>query len=210
MAQKGKIVRKVYKDLIKEAIFQAIESGELKPGDRVYEMEWAERFNTSQAPVREAIRDLESMGVIVSVTFKGSYVRTMTDKDIRDFQSIRAGLEAIALRSAVGKMTDENVAELGMILADMKAAAQSGNDSRYVEKNMQFHEKIIDCAEMTDLKKFWNMCNIRWETSVVTKRTKKELIDLAQRHDIIYRCVANRDASNAFGVMTDHFEDIVE
>ena len=52
MAGKTKFERKVFKDLIRDAIYEAIVNEELKPGDRIVEMEWAERFSASQAPVR--------------------------------------------------------------------------------------------------------------------------------------------------------------
>ena len=85
MAGKTKFERKVFKDLIRDAIYEAIVNEELKPGDRIVEMEWAERFSASQAPVREAIRDLEAMGIVVSIPFKGSFVREMTEQQIEDY-----------------------------------------------------------------------------------------------------------------------------
>ena len=58
-------------------------------------MEWAERFSASQAPVREAIRDLEAMGIVVSIPFKGSFVREMTEQQMRMCMKSEPGLRPL-------------------------------------------------------------------------------------------------------------------
>ena len=76
--------RKVFREEIRNAIRDAIFAGELKPGDRIIETFWAKELGVSQGPVREAIRDLEAVGLVETVPFKGSRVRLMTEKDIQD------------------------------------------------------------------------------------------------------------------------------
>ena len=76
--------RKVFREEIRNAIRDAIFAGELRPGDRIIETFWAKELGVSQGPVREAIRDLEALGLVETVPFKGSRVRTLTEKDVRD------------------------------------------------------------------------------------------------------------------------------
>ncbi len=68
--------------------------GTLKPGDRIKETYWANEIGVSQGPVREAIRDLEAMGLVETVPFKGSRVKVMTKKEIRDNYGVRICLES--------------------------------------------------------------------------------------------------------------------
>ena len=202
--------RKVFKDLIREAIYKAIVEGELQPGDRIIEMEWAERFDSSQAPVREAIRELESLGVVESLPFKGASVRELNQKELQDIRSVRAGLETIALRNAIRKADNEAVEKLRQILDEMEAAAAANDRNSFVEKNVEFHQEIIYMAHTTELMKMWNMCNIRIWTAFTTDHTKKEMMELAKRHEVIYETLKNRDEAHVFEVMIEHFEEINE
>ena len=70
--------RKVFREEIRTAIRDAIFAGTLKPGDRIIEIYWARELGVSQGPVREAIRDLEAQGLVETVPFKGSRVRTLS------------------------------------------------------------------------------------------------------------------------------------
>lgn len=208
MAGKAKFERKVFKDLIRDAIYEAIISEELKPGDRIVEMEWADRFGASQAPVREAIRDLEAMGIVNSIPFKGSFVREMTERQIEDVHEIRAGLETVALNQAMDKATEEQIKDLHKYLEDMFEAAENENEKSFMEADINFHEEIVDIADTTDLKKLWNMCNIRLWTAVCTKRSSKELQALAEFHVPVYEALVNKDHENAYKTMKEHFKNV--
>ena len=208
MAAKAKFERKVFKDLIRDAIYEAIINEELKPGDRIVEMEWADRFGASQAPVREAIRDLEAMGIVVSIPFKGSFVREMTERQIDDVHEIRAGLETVALNQAMDKATEEQIKGLHQYLEDMFEAAKNGDEKAFMEADINFHEAIVDMADTTDLKKLWNMCNIRLWTAVCTKRSSKELQALAEFHVPVYEALVNKDHENAYKTMKEHFKNV--
>lgn len=208
MAGKKKFERKVFKDLIGDAIYEAIINEELKPGDRIVEMEWAERFSASQAPVREAIRDLEARGIVVSIPFKGSFVREMTEQQIEDVHEIRAGLETVALNQAMEQVTEEQIRELHDHLEEMFEAAKNGDEKFFMESDVKFHETIVDMANTTDLKKFWNMCNIRFWTAVCTKRSEKELQKLAEFHVPVYEALVNKDSENVYKTMREHFHNV--
>ena len=105
--------RKVFREEIRNAIREAIFSRELKPGDRIIETYWAKELGVSQGPVREAIRDLEAMGLVETVPFKGSRVRSLTEKDIRDNYSVRICLESKSIRDAIQNLDDDALEALG-------------------------------------------------------------------------------------------------
>ena len=171
-------------------------------------MEWAERFSASQAPVREAIRDLEARGIVVSIPFKGSFVREMTEQQIEDVHEIRAGLETVALNQAMGQATEEQIRDLHDHLEEMFEAAKNGDEKFFMESDIKFHETIVDMANTTDLKKLWNMCNIRLWTAVCTKRSEKELQALAECHVPVYEALVNKDSEHAYKTMREHFHNV--
>lgn len=210
MAGKVKFERKVFRDLIREAIYDAIASGELQPGDRIIEMEWAERFGSSQAPVREAIRDLEGSGVVETIPFKGAVVRTITVEQLDEIHAVRAGLEAVALTKVIKEVSDEDIERLHTILQEMIEAAKDVNTERFLDKDIEFHECIVELADMEELKKLWNMCNIRLWTSYSTKYSKKDLVSLAKNHEAIYRKVADRDTEQILETVLNHFSIVSE
>ena len=102
--------RQVFREEIRNAIREAIFSGKLNPGDRIIETYWAKELGVSQGPVREAIRDLEAMGLVETVPFKGSRIRTLTEKDVRDNYSVRICLESKSIRDAIIQLDDQRMA----------------------------------------------------------------------------------------------------
>lgn len=197
--------RKVFKDLIRDAIYEAIISGELKRGDRIIEMEWAEKFGSSQAPVREAIRDLEGRGVVESAPFKGAVVRNVSREELDGIHSVRAGLETVALTRVIKEASDKDIKKIKSILDDMIKAAKAGKFEVFMDKDIEFHETIVDLANITDLKKMWDMCNIRLWTAYSTQYSKKDLIELAKNHEAIYKKVESRDLTEVFETISEHF-----
>lgn len=122
--------RQVFREEIRNAIREAIFSGKLNPGDRIIETYWAKELGVSQGPVREAIRDLEAMGLVETVPFKGSRIRTLTEKDVRDNYSVRICLESKSIRDAIIQLDDQRMAELvghlRTILLEMDDCANRG------------------------------------------------------------------------------------
>src|SRR5271156_2758228 len=85
---------------VKQELLRQIMSGDLPPGARLVELRIAEGLNTSQGPVREALRELEAMELVRTEPYKGSHVREVTPKDIREAYVVRTSLEELAARLA--------------------------------------------------------------------------------------------------------------
>ena len=94
--ERHRTLRERIVDFVKEAIIK----GRLRPGERIPEPELAERFGVSRTPIREAFRQLESEGFLTVIPRKGAVVSPITDKDVREFYSIKSLLEGFAARSA--------------------------------------------------------------------------------------------------------------
>src|ERR1700749_5213568 len=83
---------------VKHELLRKIMQGELPPGARLVELQSARDLNTSQGPVREALRELEAMDLVTTEPYKGSRVREVTPQEIREAYVVRASLEELAAR----------------------------------------------------------------------------------------------------------------
>ena len=106
------ISRVVLSDQIKEYIVNAILSGKFQPGERIVESALARQLGISQAPVREAIRDLVLMGFLESEPYKGTSVRSFTSDDLWEVYTVRAALESLAARLTAQRMKETDVEAL--------------------------------------------------------------------------------------------------
>lgn len=126
-----------------ERLVQEIRQGALKPGDRLVETDLAQRLGLSRTPVREAIRQLESDGLVSHQPRAGATVRQLDYAEITELYEMRTVLEGTAARFAARAASDVELAELDAINAEMRAAT----DARTLyEANRQFHAVLLNAA----------------------------------------------------------------
>src|SRR3990170_51730 len=105
--------RRIFCEEIRERLIADIQSGRLAPGSRIVEQRIAVELGVSQAPVREALRDLEIFGFVVSSPFRGTRVREFTERDLTEVYPIRAALEGAAARAAATQIAEAGLERLG-------------------------------------------------------------------------------------------------
>ena len=113
------IRRTVLRDEVKSVLLQRIVSGYYAPGDRLVEIRIAQELGVSQAPVREALRDLESVRFVESAPFRGARVRQISDAELIEVYPIRGALEEVAVVEAARRMGGD-VSALEAELAGMR------------------------------------------------------------------------------------------
>ena len=206
--------RKVFREEIRRAIREAIFAGELHPGDKIIETFWARELGVSQGPVREAIRDLEAQGLVETVPFKGSRVRTLTEKDIRDNYSVRICLESKSIRDAIGELSDEALGKLTgrlrEILGEMDNCARQGDLRNFTERDADFHRAIIDATGNQVLLRLWEQCNMRNWFSVSALTDAESLKQLQQGHQRLLEEIANRDIKAAAATIEEHLTGLMD
>src|SRR3954466_11235897 len=94
--------RAMLRDQIKDVLLQRILDGHYSPGQRIVETRVAEEFGVSQAPVREALRELEILRLVVSEPFRGARVRDVSTREIAQAYPVRAALQGLAAPAAPG------------------------------------------------------------------------------------------------------------
>ncbi|MCD8139811.1 MAG: FCD domain-containing protein [Planctomycetaceae bacterium] len=202
--------RPLFSQEIRDTIQRAILNEELKPGERVVETRWARELGVSQSPVREAIRELEMMGLVELRPYQGAYVRTLDKVSIVDTYNVRRGLESVGIEAAVGRITDQQLVEIYIVMREMEQAVKDGNYELFVEKDGLFHEKILQVSGNKLLLQLWNQCKIREFTRISTYMSKIGVDVLAQRHGTMYEALAKRDANAAVASVNEHFEFLVK
>ena len=100
------------RDVVFNTLRQAILKGELEPGERLMEIQLAQKLGVSRTPIREAIRKLELEGLVVMIPRKGAEVARITEKDMKDVLEVRGALEELAVALACRHVTDEAVDDL--------------------------------------------------------------------------------------------------
>jgi DNA-binding GntR family transcriptional regulator len=126
---------------IAEWLETAIIGGELKPRERLVELDLAARFRVSRAPVREALRLLEREGLVSSDT-RGVHVATITLHEVADIFEILAHLEELYTRRAAADFKPEDLERMDKVVGEMTRAVEADDVHRYFELNIEFHSVI--------------------------------------------------------------------
>ncbi|MDD3853582.1 MAG: GntR family transcriptional regulator [Syntrophomonadaceae bacterium] len=199
---------KPLRELVLEAIREAIISGALKPRERLMEIQLAEELGVSRTPVREALRKLELEGFIVMVPRKGAYVADLTFKDIADVFEIRAALEGLAAGMAAERITEEELEEMERLLA-IKAEAIAHNDmEKLIEVDTKFHEAIYQASRNERLTAIINNLREqiqRYRTTTLSfpGRSKQSL----DEHRLLVEAIQSRNSQLARQVAQEHIEN---
>ena len=129
---------------IEQFLINAIMQGRYKPGQRLVENELLREFGVSRSPIREAFMSLVKSGLLVSVARSGTYVKDVTEKDIREKFPVRAYLEGFAAGLAANQMGPGDIDEIGSALAKMKVSAERDDFRAYTDSHNAFHMVFIN------------------------------------------------------------------
>jgi len=125
---------------------EAILDGSLKGGDRIVEAEMQKHFGISRSPLREAFRDLEKKGLVTIIPRKGTFVKRITHRDIKENFPVRATLEGLAARETHKIITDKILSSMTQVLSKMEHAASGGDTRAYWKHHLFFHDLFINAS----------------------------------------------------------------
>ena len=108
------------RDVVFNTLRKAILRGELKPGERLMEIQLANKLGVSRTPIREAIRKLELEGLVLMIPRKGAEVAQITEKNMQDVLEVRKALEELSVQLACERITPEQVEEMKMAAEDFR------------------------------------------------------------------------------------------
>jgi DNA-binding GntR family transcriptional regulator len=199
--------RRVFREEIREKLIEDILGGRIAPGSRIVETRIAQQFGVSQGPVREALRDLELFGFVVSSPFRGTQVRKITTDDLLEIYPIRAALEGVAARTAATRIDEATLTQLEDLIGSMREAA--GGDDPHAQANIDgaFHHLIIKAAGNRMLEHVWQTMRLSITTCVTIAVTHRSLYELAERHIPVLEALRAHDPVRAEAEIRKHIEE---
>ena len=135
------------RDVVFNTLRQEILTGKLKPGERLREIQLADKMGVSRTPIREAIRMLELEGLVKMLPRKGAEVAQITEKDLNDVIEVRTALEQLAIELACKKITSEEIFKLKANVIEFKNAVESTDVSTLAKIDVGFHDIIFNATD---------------------------------------------------------------
>ncbi|MQA16746.1 MAG: FCD domain-containing protein [Pseudonocardiaceae bacterium] len=198
--------RSMLREQLKEKILQRIVDREYEPGERVVESRLMKEYGVSQAPIREALRDLEAMRFVESQPHRGVRVRLISQKEMGEMYPVRAALEEVAGRTAASLITDETLGLLEGEIDAMRSAAAQGDLHGQLVHDARFHELIFEAAENSLLLEVWRSLHAEIRALITYTRLRTDLSTIVDSHLPILQALRLRDPGLAGKEMRDHIE----
>jgi DNA-binding GntR family transcriptional regulator len=197
--------RPMLRDQIKDVIIERILDGSYAPGERIVEIRVAQEFGVSQAPVREALRELELLRLVVSEPFRGARVREVTPQELAEIYPVRAALEEVAARGAVAAL-EGRVDGLEAELDGMRRAARAGDIQAFVDHDVAFHRQIVEASGNRTLQELWRSLHVDLRTTITLIKRAADLGDVAESHVPVMEALRSGDAERSATAVRDHIE----
>jgi len=186
-------------DMVAALIRELIITGELTAGQQLRQRDLAQRFGVSQTPVREAMRRLESEGLVIGDTHRGFTVVTPDDGPVEENFQIRAALESLGASLAARKIDAAGLAELERLNERMRALAE--DDPRYAELNREFHFTLYQYSRSPLL---MSLMRLLWASLHGGPRVLRTHAESARQHDAILDALRAGDADAASALTYQH------
>ncbi|MDA2989892.1 MAG: GntR family transcriptional regulator [Actinomycetota bacterium] len=200
--------RQVLTEQVKDWLLESILNGAYPPDSRVVETVVAKELGTSQAPVREALRALEVLGIVELVPFRGARVRRLDAQELLEANFVRSAIEIIGARLAMANITDADVDELLAIGDNMHMYAESGNVRALTLEDAKLHERIMQLADNQTLLRVWRSLEPMSRTYITVARVDSDPQQTAALHDPILESIRRRDTDGMVRAIESHFEEI--
>jgi DNA-binding GntR family transcriptional regulator len=197
------VSRTVLREQVRELLLQRILAHEYAPGERLIETRIAQELGISQAPVREALRELESLRFVESAAFKGTWVRAVSDGELAEMYPIRAALEDVAARAAAVRLGGDVAA----LEREVELMARADGVREQVEHDVRFHRLIVEAAGNRRLAELWDGLQVEARTMITALRTGLDPVDIAHRHEPIVEALRRADADAAAHEIRRHVEE---
>jgi DNA-binding GntR family transcriptional regulator len=199
------VTRNMLRDQIREVLLERILDGAYAPGQRIVETQIATEFSVSQGPVREALRELEILGTIVSEPYRGARVREITARELAEIYPIRAAIEEVAAREAAKRLRGD-VDALEAELEAMLAAADAADMHELLIHDVRFHRLIVEASGNDMLGQVWRSLHIEARTLITMIKSGDDLREIAESHRPVLEALRDGGASRAGKLLRKHIE----
>ena len=207
MSDESAVSRSVLAEQVKDRLLQDILAGRYPPHTRIVETRVARELGTSQAPVREALRGLEALGVVEIMPFRGARVRRPSASELLEAYVVRSELEALGARLGVPRMTDADLDDLEALGEEMQRAAAVGDRHEVAVADASFHARLLALAGNTTLQRVWRSLEPFSRTYITLVAPGADAHWTADLHPAILRALRTRDAEQVVVALRRHFDE---
>lgn len=198
------------RDVVFNTLRQAILKGELAPGERLMEIQLAERLGVSRTPIREAIRKLELEGLVNMVPRKGAEVAKISEKHLKDVLEVRRALEELAVELSCRRLSDEAVCKLREANARMKTEMENPDSTIMAEVDEEFHDIIyLGTGNERLIQMLNNLREQMYRYRLEYIKDKGSRANLVKEHEEIIRAMESRNVDEAKSIIRSHIENQV-
>lgn len=206
MSGRDALTRSVLADQVKERLLESILDGSFPPDSRIVETAVAREFGTSQAPVREALRGLEALGMVEITPYRGARVRKVDTAELLDAYAVRSAIEVLGARLAMQAITEDDVEELLAIGVEMHRLADLGDSRTLAIVDTSLHEKLIQLSGNRTLVRVWQSLEPMSRTYITLIGPRSDPQWTAGLHDPILAAVKGRDTEGVVRAIESHFD----
>ncbi len=196
------------RDVVFNTLRQAILKGELEPGERLMEIQLAERLGVSRTPIREAIRKLELEGLVLMIPRKGAEVAEISEKSLREVLEVRRSLEELAIELACQRITPEELTALEEAENRFARAVEDGEVMAIAESDENYHELIYQATANDRLVQILNNLReqmYRYRLEYIKDEDRRQI--LVVEHEHILRAVRRRYIADAKSAVREHIDN---
>jgi DNA-binding GntR family transcriptional regulator len=198
------IGRVVLREQVKDLILERILKEEYKPGERIVETRVADELGISQAPVREALRDLELLRFVESEPFRGARVREVTVEELTEIYPVRAALEEVAAQAAATRLTVGELDALEDELQAMHDAADRDDLHDQAQHDAAFHRIIVEASGNTILLEVWQSLGVESRTLITALKVGADGHEIAELHRPVIDALRSRNSRRAGVALRNH------
>ena len=191
-----------------QTLRDAIWSGKLQPGDALKEAHLARQLHVSQVPVREALLQLEYLGLVVRIQDTGTRVTKLSRSEILQLLEVRAHLEDLAFRLAARNLTDEGMRKLRDCVADLESKIAKNNYYGAAEADLRFHRTVWSYSGNKVLQDtLERLCaSVLAFVSIKRYLSKESMRAQAGRHNSLLRVLEKREARAISAAIREHMD----
>lgn len=191
-----------------DALVAGASEGLILPGDRIIETELAAQLGVSRVPVREALRVLESQGIVVNEPYKGIRLTPVTPERIDQLIEVRVALETTAATSAIrhGHNDAVHLGELEQIVQEMEVRAARNDVFGFATADTSFHRSFCGFAGNAVLSDMWEMLARQMTIIFGLSALGKPMPDIVDEHRTLMRVFASGDIADMAHAINDHID----
>ena len=196
------------RDVVFNTLRQAILKGELAPGERLMEIQLAEKLGVSRTPIREAIRKLELEGLVLMIPRKGEEVAKISEKSLKDVLEVRRSLEELAIELACQRISDTDMEDMDAAQAAFRDAIAKGDAMEIAETDEAYHDVIYNCTRNTRLVQILNNLReqmYRFRLEYIKDEDKRQILLI--EHEKILKALRSRHVAEARAAVREHIDN---